>query len=221
MARTRYRRKDLKRPDEFVSKGTQLLDWMRTHATRVAAIAGALAAVVLVVLGVRGMRVAQLRQANDELGQALAVYRANRFGDAVTQFTELATRWSATPVGNVARIYIGLAATQNSNLDGAVAALQQGLELQGLPSYLRQQVAQDLAAALERKGDIKAAAEQYAAAAAMAGPYRAGALLNAARLREQLGESAQARTLYERFVGEFPDAPEHDFASAKLAALPG
>ncbi len=221
MARTRYRRKDLKRPDEFVSKGTQMLEWMRTHGNRVGVIAGVLAAVILVLVGLRSMRSAQLRQANDELGQALAVYRANRFGDAVAQFTEVATRWHATPVGSMARIYLGLAEAQNSNLDGAIAALQEVLEQPELPSYLRQQAVQDVAIALERKGDAKAAAQQYATAAAMDGPYRAGALLAEARLREQLGEPAQARALYERFVAEFPDAAEHEFASAKIETLPG
>jgi len=221
MARTRYRRKDLKRPDEFVSRGRQLLEWMRTHGARVAMIAGAVAAIMLAVVGVRTMRAAQLRQANDEFAQGLAAYRANRFGDAVTQLTEVATRWHATPVGSMARIYLGLAEIQNDNIDGAVAALQQVLGAPELPSYLRQQAAQDVGVGLERKGDAKAAAQQYAAAAAMDGPYRAWALLAEARLREQLGERAEARALYERFVAEFPDAPERELASAKLATLPG
>ena len=73
--------------------------------------------------------------------------------------------------------------------------------------------------ALEHKGDLPAAADRYAEAGGMEGPYTALALLGEARCREHAGEKDKARALYERFTREFPQAPEADVVEAKIGQL--
>ena len=75
--------------------------------------------------------------------------------------------------------------------------------------------------AAERKGDYATAATHFAEASGLEGPYTAIAIFAEARCREHLGEKDQARRLYERFTREFPQTPEHEFATTKIAALKG
>ena len=56
MARRRFRRKDLKRPDEFVSRGRQVLEWLQANVRLVAQVGGAVAIGVLLIAGVLSVR---------------------------------------------------------------------------------------------------------------------------------------------------------------------
>ena len=219
MARTRFRRKDLKRPDEFVSRGRQLLRWGGENTRLLSRVGGALALVIVAVGGFFSVRAARLRQANDDLDRALGAFRAGHYGQAATQLSEVASRWGATTPGRVATLYAASADIQANNFESAVLLLQDGLDARQWPSYLQQQALVNLAYALERKGDAAAAASRYDEASGMQGPYTPSAILGAARCREQLGDRENARKAYERLVREYPQAPEIDVVTAKLAEL--
>jgi len=221
MARRRFRRKDLKRPDEFVSRGTEFLQWAAANGRLLAQIGGGVALVALIGVGFVSVRSARLRQANDDLDRALTQFRNSQYAQAATELADVANRWGSTTAGQVARLYAANADLRSANFDAAAALLQEVIGARDWPPYLQQQALLDLAFALERKPDVTAAAARYADAAALEGPYTGLAILGEARCREQAGERDKARSLYERFVREFPEAPETELASAKAAALKG
>ena len=220
MARRRFRRKDLKRPDEFVSRGRQLLDWGTENARTLSWAGAGIAAVVLLVLGFVSIRHARVRQANEDLGRALADFREGRYAQAGSQLAEVANRWQSTAAGRIARLYAANADLSADNFESATVSLQDVLSRHDWPPYLQQQALLDLGFALEHKGDTAAAVARYAEAAGLEGPYTAQALLSAARCHEQLGEKDKARELYQRFQREFPDAAEAEIVAAKLEQLP-
>ncbi len=220
MARRRFRRKDLKRPDEFVSRGRQLLDWAGANARVLGWSGVAAAAVVLLVLGFVSMRGARLRQANEDLTHALAQYRDGHYPEAATQLSDVANRWQSTSAGRIASLYAANADLKADNFETATVVLQDVLGKENWPPYLRQQGLVLLGYALERKGDAANAASRYAEASALDGPYTGPALLGEARCREQLGEKDRARDLYQRFTHDFPDAPEAELAKGRLEQLP-
>lgn len=219
MARTRYRRKDLKRPDEFVSTGRQVLLWAGENSRRLYQALGVLAVVLVAIGAVYSLRGARARQANDDLGGALALLRAGKYGDAAAQLTEVANRWQSTGPGEVARLYAASASVKAGNYDGAATLAQAIVQGGGLAPYLRQQGLVTLAFALEQKGDTAGAATRYDEAAGVEGPFTPEAILGAARCRERLGETAAARDLYQRYVREFPTASDVSRATAKAEAL--
>lgn len=221
MARQRFRRKDLKRPDEFVTRGRAFLIWGRENVQTLAWSAGGFAVVLVAIAGFFSLRAARVRQANEDLTQALVSYHAGRYSDAATQLAGVSDRWQSTPIGHIASLYAAQAAIKANNLDGANTRLRDALAAGEPASYLQQQVLVDLAFALERKGDVAGAAERYGEAAGTEGPYTASALLGEARCREQAGEKDKARALYERFAREFTQAPEVELVQAKIAALQG
>jgi|SRR5579862_5657751 len=219
MARRRFRRKDLKRPDEFVSRGRQLIEWTQGNRKLVLQVGGGIAVLVVIVAGLLSVRGARARQANDDLTQALVVLRAGHNSEAATQLMDVANRWQSTNPGRIARLYAVQADLKADNVDGATAALQELLDNQDLTPYLRQDALATLGYALDRKGDLAGAAARYSEAASLEGPYTAMAVLGEASCRERLGQKDEARKLYERYAREFPEAAETDIVTGKLAAL--
>jgi predicted negative regulator of RcsB-dependent stress response len=221
MARQRFRRKDLKRPDEFVTRGRAFIQWASGNVQTLSWAAGGFAVAVLAVAGFFSQRTARVRQANEDLAQALTGFQAARYAEAASQLAGVADRWQSTPIGHIAALYAGEAEAKANNVDAASTRLRDVVAAGQPPPYLRQQALVALGSVLERKGDVAAAAEQYAQAASAEGPYTATALLGEARCRDQAGEKDKARTLYERFAQEFSQAPEIEVVQAKITALKG
>lgn len=219
MSRTRFRRKDLKQPDEFVSAGRRALLWAGEHRQRLYQALGALAVVLVFIGGFYSLQGARARQANEELGVALGALREGKYAEAARQFGEVASQWASTGPGLVAHLYAAGAQLQAGNPGAVPALVEPVLKKGGLPSYLRQQALVTLAFALEQQGDLAKAATRYREAAAEDGPFTGEALLGEARCREKLGEAATARELYQRYVREFPGAPDVARISARAEAL--
>ncbi|HVM96330.1 MAG TPA: tetratricopeptide repeat protein [Candidatus Acidoferrales bacterium] len=219
MARRRFRRKDLKRPDEFVSRGRQVLQWVQENLRTVTYAAGGVALVLLIIAGTISMRSARLRQANDDLSRALADFRNARYAQAATQFAEVAQRWPSTAAGRIAVLYGANADLNTNDFATAETLLQSLLNATAWPPYLQQEALLSLGYALERKADYAAAAGRYAEAAGLEGPYTPMAILGEARTRQQAGDKEKARALYERFTREFPQAPETDLVAQQIESL--
>ena len=84
--------------------------------------------------------------------------------------------------------------------------------------YLRQEALDGLAHARESAQDTAAALDAYTQAAALDGPYRADALLGAARLQEAGGHGDAAREIYTRLLKE--SQPDPDLRTLLLSKLP-
>jgi predicted negative regulator of RcsB-dependent stress response len=221
MARQRFRRKDLKRPDEFVTRGRAFLEWAQSNVQTLSWSIGGFAVAILAIAGFFSLRTARVRQANEDLAQALGRFESGHYADAANQLASVAERWQSTPIGRIAALYAAQAEVNANNVDAASTRLREVVAGAEPASYLHQEALADLAFVLESKGDLAAAADQYAQAAAVEGPYTATALLGEARCREQAGEKDKARTLYERFAQEFAQAPEIEVVQEKIAALKG
>ncbi len=211
-------RKELKRPDSFVTSGQQALKWGAEHQQLVAMAVGAVLAVALLIAGINAYLGTSSSQANEDFAKAFSALQGEEYAAAATQFGEVAARWSSNDVGLLSRLYAAQADLRAGNVDAAGATLQQ-LEQESLPDYLRQQVRIGLAVVAEEKADLQAAARQYEAAVGIEGPYLGVALLGEARARQALGEKDAARALYQRFVDEFPESSEKSEAEAALANL--
>lgn len=211
-------RKELKRPDQFVTTGKRWLEWgVQNQRTLIAAGIGVL--VVLVAIGgMYSYREANERQANAELAAALNAFDSGEWPEAASRLREVADRWGGS-IAAVARVFAARADIESGDLDGAAATLEKALET-GLPaSYLRQQALYNLAFVSESRGDAEAAADRYAEASALSGPYTGPAILAEARLREKSGAADRAKELYRRYLGENPDAPDSAEIEKRIGEL--
>ena len=215
--KARLRRKDIKRPDEFITLSTQAVAWTRQHQ-QLATWIGAAVVVVLVAIGIAtAYRGARERDANADLGRAMVKLQANDYSGAATELIDVSSRWDGTGVAPVAALLGANAAIRAGDADQAIDVLTR---LQGnaasLAPYMQQELLLAWAAALEAKQQWLDAAAKYKEAAALTGPYTGDAVLGEARTRELGGEADRARELYRQAYEQFPDLPQRDVVAAKL-----
>jgi predicted negative regulator of RcsB-dependent stress response len=214
----RIRRKDLKRPDEFLTLTSQALEWARANQ-RTLVVAGI--AAVLIVVGVSGfiaLRRARQRDANADLARALISYRDDKPSDAAKQLSEVSQRWPSTAAGEFAALVAADAELRAANAKAAIAGFESVLAAPELPPYLRQQAVLGYGAALEQQGQAKEALAKYSEAAETDGPYKAQAMLAAARVHDALGQHSEAVALYQKLQQDFPDVAKREGVELKLAA---
>lgn len=217
MARShRLRRKDLKQPDTYISLTAHAVAWVRANQQIATGVAVAAVAAVVLASGVSIYRSSQRSQANDDLAAAFRALETGKPDVAGRQFADAASRWQGTTLGDVARVLAADSLLRQSDAEKALVQLKE-LEAQAgsLPAYLQQQVVFSLGAALEAKGDLKAAAEKYGSAAQMPGPYAGPALLAQAEALDHSGAIDQARPLYRRYAQQFPTGPGREIAQAR------
>jgi hypothetical protein len=215
----RFRRKDLKRPDAFVSTSQRAFEWGFEHQRELMIAGAGLVLVLVLVGGYTALGSARQRQANDDLARALGAFRAEKYPEAAKQLETVADAWDSTGAGKLARLYLADAQLAAGQSEPAAVELEKVLADPLAAEYLNQQARLNLGVARERKQDLVGAAEQYAKAAEMKGPYRALALLRAARVRDKLADQKGAVELYETFVREYPGAPDVALVEARLQAL--
>ena len=214
----RIRRKDLKRPDEFVTVTTQVLAWSREHQRMLTGVGAVVGVAIVAVSAVIGVRTARVRDANIDLARALAVYREPaKTAEAAKQLAEVSDRWSGTTAGDVAQLLAAATELRRDNVDSALTMLQAAAGREW-PPYLKQQLLMTWGAALEKKGQGPDAISKYAEAASVGGPYTFEALLAQAHAQEAAGDKTKAQALYEQIKRDFPDAPDHELIDSKLAA---
>lgn len=217
MARTnRLRRKDIKQPDEFITLSGHAVAWIRSN-TQVAYGVGAAFIVLMGTLGVlTAYRAAQNREANTDLANALAARRGKDQAAAAGELSAAAGRWRGTLPGDVAAILAASSALRAGKPDSAILTLQDLFAAPDrLEPYLRQESLFTWGAALEQQAKPADAAEKYAAAAAIQGPYSGLAVLGQARTAAQLGQADKAKELYLNYYNQFPDAPDRDIVRDK------
>jgi len=219
MAQQRFQRKDLKRPDEFVTEGLLVLKWARENTQTLGGIAAAVVVVLLGIAAYTSVQGARVRQASDDLSEAIADFQAEKYDEAAGKLSDVSKRWEATSAGQIARLYAVGAQLKAGKYDDAAALLQDVPSQGNWPAYLLQQAALSRGVIAEAKNDLPTAAKHFQEAASMEGPYTALAVLSGARVRERAGDKDEARKLYERYTREFPQAPENELATAKLEAL--
>lgn len=215
--KARLRRKDIKRPDEFITHTGRALTWARQHQQWVIWGGAGLVALLVAVGILTAYRSARVRDANADLSRALTKLGSNDYSAASHELIDLSGRWEGTDVAPVAALLGANAALRAGDADTAIAELAR-LQAQAasLPPYLQQQLLFAWGAALEAKQQWLDAAAKYKDAAAVSGPYTGDAVLGEARTRERGGESERARELYRQAYDQFLDLPDRDLIAAKL-----
>jgi hypothetical protein len=215
---TRTLRKDLRRPDEFVTGTAKALEYAQTHQRTVAWIGAVIVGLILLAVAFSSFRHQRWQQANANLARGMALFNENKLPEAIKAFDEMASQPS-NPENfvEIARLYSAQAQLKQGEFARAVAAFDaaQG----GVDGFLEQRAVVNHAFALEGNQQFAEAAATFHNAARAGGPYTAVAVLGEARNWDRSGDAAKAKEAYQKYVSDYPDAPEKAVAEARLAAL--
>lgn len=206
----------MKRPDEFVSYGRAAARWLQEHQRELLLYTGAFVGLLAAVFAILTYRRSAARQANADLGAALAVYRAGRYDEAAQRLLEVAQRWERYRAGQFALVAAAQARLQAGQADGAAELLRGAASAGHLPEVVRQQANLSLAYSLESLQDSAGSRNAFSLAEQLSGPYRAVARYEQLRLALQANDFAKAQALLESLEREFPQSEETRRAKALL-----
>jgi tetratricopeptide (TPR) repeat protein len=136
-------------------------------------------------------------------------------------FKTLADKLGRTSYGRLAPLYAGHAALRGDHPGEAVTFYRQFIAAGPETDPLKQIALLNLARALEATGDAAGARKELEAAVAVSGPVASEADFELAAATQAAGERDKALELYQKFLGDHPDAPDRELARARVIELGG
>ncbi len=225
MAKKRLARKELKKPDEFITLTTKSFQFVSEHRWLFVI---AIAAVLAVVVGRWGWHARQVNyqvRAASQFAQATDLYSASlvsqdtvKLERAETELQSFLSTFSKGDLFDLALLYLGQAQFSLGKYDPAINSYNKLLQRHPSQPTLIALAHNGLGHTLKAKGDYLNAAQHFAQAAQLPGSFvREEALLNQARTLTSAGEPAKAQQAYQQLINQFPDSPLARLARQKLA----
>jgi predicted negative regulator of RcsB-dependent stress response len=222
VARTeRFRRKDLRQPDEFVTLSRRTVAYAEENRTTVFLVAGAIVLLLAAVLIYRAVSASREAAASRAYAAAHVFMEDRKYPEAASAFQSVADGYGSTGYAVLAQLEAANALLAADRAADAAIAYQKFLDYGPPTDYLRQLALTRLAHADEKIGKNQEALAAYTAAAALNGPFSEEAFLGQARAAESAGDAAKARSLYEQFLTKFPASDQRTLVTARIVALGG
>jgi tetratricopeptide (TPR) repeat protein len=185
--------------------------------------ATALAVVVAIALGFYYYEARQGHAAAARFDEALSALQDGKYDAAENELSTLADEESHRAVGRLANLYLATAYLAQKEPAKARGMLQRYLA-EDDASLFRGAALDDLAVTYEDLGDYKQAEDAYRQASKIEGPEQAMAELGIARMLQKQDKRAEAISVYNDFLTQYPYAPERTGVLetlAQLGAAPG
>lgn len=199
----RITRKDIRRPDQFVTLTTRLLHLIKEHRN---AFVTSLALIIALSFSIWGWDLYsdhQSRLAAQEYSRAVTLYHTGKYLAALDALARLdsyrSSRYSRFGLLYKANAYIALKQTTK-----AAAALQEFLQRERKNPFLRQLGLITLAHTHEIDGKCKEANANFDEAQKIDGPLKEAALLGKARCSSQTGDLEDALKSYRQLLSSYP-----------------
>jgi predicted negative regulator of RcsB-dependent stress response len=221
MAATSHRklsRKELRRPDEFVSTLDQISEFVANNLTSVIVGAMAMVAVVAVGFGVSFYSQHQRRIASEQFYSGITALRDKDYKSAAQDFGALTETGARGELTHLAHFYMAMTYLSQHQTAKARDELRAYLS-KGTDGAFRQLAFAQLGVTDEDLGDYREAHAAYADAAQLPGPEKAGAEVSVARTLALLGDRNGAVAAYQRFLKENPFAPQRSEVVEALAQM--
>ncbi|HJU28702.1 MAG TPA: tetratricopeptide repeat protein [Candidatus Binataceae bacterium] len=211
-------RKELKRPDEFVTFVDSVGEFLADNLFRV--IIGAVVVIALVAAGfaISFYESHRTRVAAEDFYQGMRSLEHKDYKQAEQKFVELARSHGNSAPGRLAQFYLASAYLDDKQPAKARDTLEAFLKRPDRTTFTQMALAQ-LGVANEDMGDYRDAHEAYLRAAMMDGPQKRIAELGVARTLALLGRKTEAIAAYQRFLKENPFSQERDSVVEALATL--
>ena len=213
MAKRKIRRKELKKPDEFITFGSRIIAWCQDN---IRIVIGALAGVAVLILIISAVFLFKARRETKARGlyeEALSLYQVESSGSAgainysmaAAKLEEVKQRYHSTTVATNAIIDLGNIYFQLGDHEKAISCYTDFLQRTDVSHPLYDQALESLGETYEAKGSWQEAVEVYQRLASEGTPaYQAQAQLYLGRVYEAIGDQQKAMTHYDNYLNENP-----------------
>jgi tetratricopeptide (TPR) repeat protein len=213
LAKRKIRRKELKKPDEFITLTGRIMTWCRENVRFVGGAAAAIGLFLLLSSAVLIFKANREAKARALYGEAIALYPAGVAGGAnvaeyvatIAKLEEVKQQYGSTTAATSARIDLGNAFFQSGDYDRAATCYLDFIERTDSKHPFHDQVLVSLGETYEAKGSLEKALEIYQKLAREgASIYQSQAQLHLGRVYEALGDQEKAVTHYDNYLKENP-----------------
>ena len=213
MAKRKIRRKELKKPDEFITFSSRIITWCQDN---VRIVVGVLASVVVLILITGAVFLFKARRETEARGlyeEALSLYQVESSGNAgaanysmaTAKLEEVRQRYRSTTVATNALMDLGNIYFQEGDYQKAIICYTDFLQRTDVSHPLYDQALESLGETYEAKGSWQEALEVYQRLASEgASVYQAQAQLYLGRVYEAMGDKQKAMTHYDNYLNENP-----------------
>lgn len=225
MAKRKIRKKELKKPDEFITFSSKAIAWCGDNLKIVVGAAAVVAFLLVATGGFFVFRASRETKARSLYEQAVALYPADSTGNvsplayaaSAAKMEEVKQRYGSTKVGINALVDLGNIYFQQAEYDRAITCYNDFLQRTDLTHSLHDQVLESLGETQEAKGAWQVALEVYQRLASEGAPvYKTQAQLYLGRVYESIGDQQEAMTRYQNYLKENPTALDGEWIRTRL-----
>ncbi len=193
------------RDDPVVDAFVRAVTLVRQRATVIAVILGIIVVGIVAAQLVRQSGSKAEKEASFLLLDGEGQYLSGNTPEALRRFLDGAERFKGAPSGKIAGLRAADCQLELGQSGEARRLYEKFLDSSPKDGLLRASAIRGLAKALEASGQGDEAAKKYAEAAEVAdSPLRADDLISAAQIHLQAGRLAEAKTLYQKVLDQFP-----------------
>ena len=213
MVKRKIKRKELKKPDEFITFSARVLEWCNENLRIVYGVALG-SALILIIVGLAFLyKTNREAKAKDLYQKALALYptgspgrdNPSEYAQATTVLEELQQRFGSTTVGATALVDLGNIYFERGAYDKSILCYNDFLQRTDGSHPLHDRVLVSLGETYETKESYEQAIEIYQLLGKEGAPaYQAQAQLYLGRVYEAMGDKSKAMVHYDNYLNESP-----------------
>ena len=213
MAKIKIKKKEIKRPDEFITFSARIITWCRENLKIVTGVTAGVA-LFIVILGAAFVFKAN-REANaaDLYQKALALYPSGspggnnlaEYAQATTALEEIQQRYGSTAVATTALVDLGNIYFDQGAYDKTIRCYRDFLQRTDRSHPLHDPVLMSLGETYEAKESYEDALKTFQLLVKEGAPvYQTQAELYLGRVYESKGDKSQAMVHYDNYLNESP-----------------
>lgn len=213
MVKRKIKRKESKKPDEFITFSAQVLEWCGDNLRIVYGVAGGCALLLVIVGAVFVFKGSREAKASDLYQKALALYptgspggnNLTEYGQATAALEEVQKRYGSTAVATTALVDLGNIYFEQGAYDKTILCYHDFLQRTDRSHPLHDRVLVSLGETYEAKESYEDALKIYQLLVKEGAPvYQAQVQLYLGRVYEAMGDKNKAMVHYDNYLNESP-----------------
>lgn len=213
MVKRKIKKKEFKKPDEFITFGAKILEWCGENLKMVLGVAVGFALLLAIVGAVFLFKANREAKAADLYQKALAFYPNSspggndpkEYDQAITTLEEVQQRYGSTTVATTALVDLGNIYFEQGTYDKAILCYNDFFQRTNRSHPLHDQVLVSLGETYEAKESYEEALEAYQRLLKDGAPvYKGQAQLYLGRVYEAMGDKTKAMAHYDDYLNESP-----------------
>ncbi|MFC1895210.1 hypothetical protein ACFL0Q_00900 [Thermodesulfobacteriota bacterium] len=221
------RKELLKKPDEFITFTSRLVQFAVAYRRQLYAAGGLAVAIVVVLSGVRYLSARSEKKAQALYAQAQSALSAGQeeagekaLTEAAQKLEEILNEYRRTSAARLAAVEYAHVCVRRGDLDKAIEWYERSLAKFEKDVLIKSLVKSSLAHAYLGKSDHRNAARLFEdLARSQEDVWKEDAYIQLASLYDALGEVSQGETWWRKLAEEFPDSLYHSMASERVSTL--